>query len=74
MKKNVLKACAFSMMMLALGACSNEKFHIKGAISEAQDSILYFENMSLDGPVIKDSVKPRHQNSTVSALPIRLST
>ena len=57
MKKNVLKACAFSMMMLALGACSNEKFHIKGAISEAQDSILYFENMSLDGPVIKDSVK-----------------
>lgn len=57
MKKNVLKACAFSMMMLSLGACSNEKFHIKGAISEAQDSILYFENMSLDGSVIKDSVK-----------------
>lgn len=53
-----LYACAFAVMMAALfGACSNKKFNVNGAVTEAKDSVLYFENMSLDGPVVVDSVK-----------------
>ena len=48
-------ACAF--MAVALGSCDNKKFRVDGTISEAKDSVLYFENMSLDGPVTVDSVK-----------------
>ena len=47
-------------MMLAaiiITSCGGKKFHMDGNITEAADSILYFENMSLDGPVTVDSVK-----------------
>ena len=47
-------------MMLAaiiITSCGGKKFHVGGNITEAADSILYFENMSLDGPVTVDSVK-----------------
>ena len=47
-------------MMLAaiiITSCEGKKFHVDGNITEAADSILYFENMSLDGPVTVDSVK-----------------
>ena len=48
---------AVAMAITALTACNNKKFHIEGEISQAQDSMLYFENMSLNGPVIVDSTK-----------------
>jgi glutathione peroxidase-family protein len=57
MKKSGLKVFAIAVIALALGACSKEKFHVKGAITHANDSVLYFENMSLDGAVALDSVK-----------------
>jgi hypothetical protein len=41
----------------ALVSCNKEGFRVEGNITEAKDSILYFENMSLDGPVVVDSVK-----------------
>ena len=41
----------------ALTSCNNKKFHINGNITEAQDSMLYLENLSLNGPVKIDSVK-----------------
>lgn len=50
-----MAACA--LMAVALGSCDNKKFRVEGAITEAKDSLLYFENMSLDGPVAVDSVK-----------------
>ena len=50
-----MAACA--LMAVALGSCDNKKFRVEGAITEAKDSVLYFENMSLDGPVAVDSVK-----------------
>lgn len=53
MKKYLAVACA----ALAMVSCNQEKFHVKGNITEAKDSVLYFENMSLDGPVVLDSVK-----------------
>ena len=50
-----MAACA--LMAVALGPCDNKKSRVEGAITEAKDSVLYFENMSLDGPVAVDSVK-----------------
>ena len=44
----------FSLLAMA---CSEKKFEVKGEIKEATDSLLYFENMSLEGPVVVDSVK-----------------
>ena len=42
---------------LAFTSCNNKKFHINGNITEAKDSMLYLENLSLNGPVKIDSVK-----------------
>lgn len=42
---------------LAMTSCNNKKFHINGNIADAKDSMLYLENISLNGPVKIDSVK-----------------
>ena len=42
---------------LALTSCNNKKFHINGNITEAKDSMLYLENIGLNGPEKIDSVK-----------------
>lgn len=43
--------------LLTLTSCDEKKFHVEGTITNAADSVLYFENMSLEGPVTIDSVK-----------------
>ena len=43
--------------LLGLTACQQSKFTVEGTIEGAQDSILYFENVSLEGLVTLDSVK-----------------
>ena len=43
--------------LLCAISCNNKQFHVNGTISEAKDSILYLENMSLNGPQVVDSVK-----------------
>ncbi len=48
---------AIALAALCITSCSDKKFHVSGTISNAQDSLLYFENMSLNGPVTVDSVK-----------------
>lgn len=55
--QNICAMAACALMAVALGSCDNKKFRVEGAITEAKDSVLYFENMSLDGPVAVDSVK-----------------
>ena len=50
-------AAVVVMAALTFASCSNKKFHINGNITEAKDSMLYLENISLDGPVAIDSVK-----------------
>ena len=54
---NLCACAAAALLAAALGSCDNKKFRVSGAITEAKDSVLYFENMSLDGPVTVDSVK-----------------
>ena len=48
---------AIMMAALFLASCTEKKFHLSGNIDNATDSLLYFENMSLNGPVTVDSVK-----------------
>lgn len=50
-------AAVVVMAALTFASCNNKKFHINGNITEAKDSMLYLENISLDGPVAIDSVK-----------------
>lgn len=50
-----------SFAVLAAGvlmtACNSNKYHVEGEITNAKDSTLYFENLTLEGPVVIDSVK-----------------
>lgn len=52
-----LSALAVSLIMLGAVSCSNKKFEVSGNITDAKDSLLYFENMSLNGAVVVDSTK-----------------
>ena len=52
----------FSVAIIGLCAltttsCSHKKFNVEGQISNAADSVLYFENVGLEGISIIDSVK-----------------
>ena len=53
----IARCTAVVAMVVAFASCQQNKFHVTGNITDAQDSVLYFENMSLDGPVVIDSVK-----------------
>lgn len=55
---NSLFAIAMAVVaVLGMASCNEKKFHVNGTIGNAADSTLYFENMSLNGPVVIDSVK-----------------
>ena len=45
------------LISLVLVSCSDNKFHVEGNITNAKDSVLYFENIALSGPEILDSAK-----------------
>lgn len=45
------------LAIFIISSCNNRKFQVNGSITGAKDSTLYFENMSLNGPVVIDSVK-----------------
>jgi peroxiredoxin len=53
----IISLSVIALAALSLASCGNKKFHVEGAISDAKDSTLYFENMSLNGPVTVDSLK-----------------
>lgn len=56
--KHLTKTLAAIIAAAGLAACNDgDMFHIEGSISGAKDSVLYFENMSLEGPVKLDSLK-----------------
>ena len=58
MKKSISSIfMSMAVVVLALCACTGKSFNISGTITEAKDSVLYLENMSLSGPVAVDSVK-----------------
>lgn len=53
----IFSITAVMIAAIALTSCNNKKFHINGTITEAKDSMLYLENIGLNGPVTIDSVK-----------------
>ena len=53
MKKYVF----FALAVLGMVSCSEKKFHVEGSITNAKDSVLYLENISLMGPEVIDSVR-----------------
>ena len=60
MKKTFTRVFSIALLVVAVlnfTACNKQKFNVNGTISEAKDSILYFENMSLNGPEVVDSVR-----------------
>ncbi|WP_273176215.1 thioredoxin-like domain-containing protein [Hoylesella pleuritidis] len=60
MKKTFMRVFSIALLVVAVlnfTACNKQKFNVNGTISEAKDSILYFENMSLNGPEVVDSVR-----------------
>jgi peroxiredoxin len=48
---------ALALAALTITSCTGEKVHVTGNIVDAKDSLLYFENMSLNGAITIDSVK-----------------
>ncbi len=52
-----MRCLMMATIAFSLCACDGNKFHVNGTIGDAKDSVLYFEHMSLDGPVVMDSVK-----------------
>lgn len=53
----IFSTVTVAVVVMALVACGGEKFNVEGTISNAKDSMLYFENVSLQGPMVVDSVK-----------------
>ena len=58
MKKNhIWKTASVVLAAIAIASCGNKKFNVEGQITNAKDSVLYFENVGLEGINILDSVK-----------------
>ena len=54
---HIIKTAFAAFVALSLGACTGEQFSISGNITEAEDSMLYLDHMSLNGPVAIDSTR-----------------
>ena len=57
MLRQIARCTAMAACLLTIASCNQNKFHVTGNITDAKDSTLYFEHISLDGPVVVDSVK-----------------
>ena len=55
--KHIWKAAAIAVAALTIASCNDKKFTVEGQITNAQDSVLYFENVGLEGINVLDSVK-----------------
>lgn len=54
---HIFSIAFLSLATIAIISCSDKKFKVTGTITDAKDSILYLENISLSGPVKIDSIK-----------------
>lgn len=57
MTKKIAAFTFAALTALGFASCNERKFHVEGAIENAADSVLYFENMGLNGVQTIDSVK-----------------
>ena len=54
--KKVLAKLTFAAAALTLVSCNSNKFKIEGNITDAKDSVLYFENIGIEKTEVLDSV------------------
>ena len=54
--KHISKLAAVMLAAVAAASCSNNQFKVEGQIANASDSVLYFENVGLEGIQVLDSV------------------
>ena len=54
--KQLWKASLLFMAALTIASCNDKKFTVEGQIANAKDSVLYFENVGLEGINVLDSV------------------
>ena len=55
--KHIREAALAMVAAAALAACDNNKFKVEGEIANAKDSVVYFENVGLEGIHVIDSAK-----------------
>ena len=55
--KHIWKITAVVMAAMTIASCDKNKFTIEGQITNAKDSVLYFEHVGLEGIDVLDSVK-----------------
>lgn len=55
--KHIWKAAAMFTAAMMIASCDNNNFTVEGQINNAKDSVLYFENVGLEGIQVLDSVK-----------------
>lgn len=55
--KHIWKAAAIVVAALTIASCNDKKFTVEGQVANAQDSVLYFENVGLEGINTLDSIK-----------------
>ncbi|MBP5799970.1 MAG: AhpC/TSA family protein [Prevotella sp.] len=55
--KNIWKAAVVFVAAMTIASCDNNKFTVEGQIENAKDSVLFFENVGLEGVNVLDSVK-----------------
>ena len=53
----IFKAAAMALAAVSIVSCNDRKFHVEGNITEAEDSLLYLENVGVDKIVVMDSAK-----------------
>ena len=54
--RHIWKAAAFVATALTIASCNEGKFTVEGQIGNAKDSVLYFENVGLEGINVLDSI------------------
>lgn len=54
--KHIWKAAALFIAAITIASCDKNKFVVDGQIDNAKDSVLYFENIGLEGINVIDSV------------------
>ena len=55
--KHILRGAAFLLTAMTIASCNNNQFTVEGEITNAKDSVLYFENVGIEGIEVLDSVK-----------------
>ena len=55
--RHIWKAAVFVATALTIASCNEGKFTVEGQIENAKDSVLYFENVGLEGINVLDSIK-----------------